>query len=264
MKKRALEVLDYENEKEYSRQNEVYSDTFGLHQRLPDDFLNKLENEEIHFKNKVNPTNHLWEVHLMKTQAQFFRYLSQKVNQDSMFPKKITEKVIQVKSVKISQNQHFVYVFWDFAQSHTPSRVTQREKNLVNLELNKGKDYLAREMMKDLGLRKPPNIAFFASRVRDQVKTISKLILEKKVEEFEEEFKEKNPVQYRQLVNSHRFEEFIAAQVPQIQKKLESELSQTIIDNPNPRKKEKRLKKALEAHGKKGKKPKSQSNNIGQ
>lgn len=104
LKKRELEVKDYENDNQYSRKNEVHTSIFGLNSKLPDDFLDKLENDEIIFKNKIKSVNYLWEVHLMKTKLQFEKYIEININRSSTFEEPITNQTINVMTLHLSSN----------------------------------------------------------------------------------------------------------------------------------------------------------------
>lgn len=49
LKKRSLEVKDYEKAGIHSKKNEINSRVLSSREKIPDDFENKIENNEIHF-----------------------------------------------------------------------------------------------------------------------------------------------------------------------------------------------------------------------
>ena len=117
---------------------------------------------------------------------------------------------IAIDEVFISRNMHIAYVFWDLLEPHDDaSNELQARMNEVNESLNRSSKKIASVMLRELGLRKPPVLYFFVSKLRAMQKKLREDYEAGLKESIIEELKEKSPERFELLVNTGQLDKFI-------------------------------------------------------
>ena len=188
-----LEIMDYENDKEYRGKEIVQTGVLN-----PKAYFEKesFQNSKKLLENKKlmpDKKHDFFTIHRLQTVRNFFNYLKDffsPLNQQGL---SWTYGIqINIEDVYLSKNAHFIYVFWDF---NLEKDSLQKElKFEINMRLNKYATELGNKMFIALGLRKPINIVFLESVKKETGKELRKSLKndlkKKKILEMKQNFPE--------------------------------------------------------------------------
>lgn len=127
----------------------------------------------------------------------------------------------------VNANMHFVFAFWDFVFEDCKEDVDEINKNL-----NKNSKIIATYLFKEMGLRKPPILYLFKSRLNDMKKSLNEEYREYLPSFIGDELKESDTKKYEALVQSGNLKAHIDEQTEFIMEEANEKLENLITNSP--------------------------------